>query len=122
MIQFRCWYCNKRYAKSEDSVGRPFVCSCAHRLKVPKKSGGSSRNRSLTDWLIEIVVYGGGGGILGFLLAIVIISQTGRVRIGMPYWGTGLILGLTLLGFLIGGFGGEKGINWIGRQIRRHEE
>jgi hypothetical protein len=122
MIQFRCWYCNRRFAKSEDQIGQSLVCSCKQRLRVPKKSGGSSRNRTVGEWAIEFAVYGGGGGILGFFLAIVILSQMARFRFGLGIGGWGLVLTLTAIGLILGGFGGERGINWIGRQIRNRED
>ena len=33
-----------------------------------------------------------------------------------------LIAGLTAAGFLAGTFGGERGVNWVGRMIRSREE
>ena len=55
---------------------------------------------------------------LGFGLGLLIVGQVGgRVRRAWL-----IIVGLTLAGFLIGGFGGERGINWIGRMIRDREQ
>jgi hypothetical protein len=120
MIQFRCWYCNKHLSRPESAMGERFVCSCAHRLKVPKRNFGNSRAKSALDWLIEGVVYGGGGALLGGGLGVVIAAGVGRVFAR----GIGLysIPTLTLAGFLIGLFGGERGINWIGRMIRDRED
>jgi hypothetical protein len=85
-------------------------------LRIPKKSNGPSRDRSWGDFAIEAVVYGGGGALLGFLGAFVVLFQFQAIAfIRQPR----LVIGLcTLLGFLIGLFGGEAGINWIGRRMR----
>ncbi len=119
MIPFRCWYCNRRHAKPEQQVGQRFTCSCQRRLRVPKRSGGNCRVRAAVDWLVEALVYGGGGALLGFGLAVVILSQVrgfGTVELGWT-----LVPGLTLAGFLVGLLGGERGINWVGRLIRQSE-
>jgi hypothetical protein len=118
MIHFRCWYCNKSYAVSEERAGERMTCTCKQRLRVPRRSGQSSRARTLADWGIELLVYGGGGALLGFLLAVVILS---RVVIIVRYSWV-LVAGLTLLGFLAGVLGGERGVNWIGSLIRRREQ
>lgn len=124
MIAFRCWYCGKRYAVTESRVGERIPCTCRHQLRVPRRSGGNSRVKTPTDWLVETLVYGGGGALLGCGLAFLILSQlprfmilTGRLRRGWV-----LLVGLTVLGFLFGTFGGERGVNWIGRMIREREE
>jgi hypothetical protein len=49
MINFRCWYCNRRYAVAEQRVGERLTCSCKSLLRVPRKSGGNCRVRTLTD-------------------------------------------------------------------------
>jgi hypothetical protein len=125
MIAFRCWYCGKRYAVAESRVGERITCTCSYLLRVPKRSGGNSRVKTATDWLVEVVVYGGGGAFLGCGLAFLILSQLPRVT------GRGLVPleaawafvgGLTLLGFLFGALGGERGVNWVGRMIRAREE
>jgi hypothetical protein len=125
MIQFRCWYCNKRYAKRDDQVGQQFTCSCQSPLRVPRVSGGNCKVKTLADWGIEAVVYGGGGALLGLGLAVLILS---RVRIGDRVVGgasfhtaAAILVGLTLVGFLAGLFGGEPGINWLGQWIRNRE-
>ncbi|OWK43806.1 hypothetical protein [Fimbriiglobus ruber] len=117
MIDFRCWYCNKRYFKQEAQIRSRFRCSCEHILKVPRQSGGYCRVRRPIDWLVEIVVYGGGGALLGFFLAIFIGSR-------LPFFRRSIYLigGLTLAGFLFGALGGERGINLIGRMIREREQ
>ncbi len=120
MIQFRCWYCNKHLTRPESAVGERFTCSCTHRLRVPRRNFGNSRAKTALDWLIEGVVYGGGGALLGGGLAVALVAILARFRVGR----LGLILipiG-TLGGFLIGLFGGERGINWIGRMIRGRED
>jgi hypothetical protein len=120
MILFRCWYCGKRYAVAEGRVGERITCSCKHLLKVPKASGGRTKVLRPVDLLIESVVYGGGGALLGLGLALLIVSRVPFFRLfGHTGW---TVAGLTLLGFLFGTFGGERGINWIGRMIREREE
>src|SRR5262249_50250058 len=116
MIQFRCWYCNKRYAVPEQRVGERITCTCSYLLRVPKRSGGICRIKTLTDWIIETVLYGGGGALLGFGLAVLILSQLRLMRLGWM-----LILVCTAAGFLLGSLGGERGIEWIGRIIRDRE-
>jgi hypothetical protein len=118
MIQFRCWYCNKHFSRPETAVGERFECACGRLLRVPRADFGNSRAKTLTDWVIEAVVYGGGGGLLGFGLGVVLCAGVARVFRSSAYV---LIPGLTLTGFLIGLFGGERGINWIGRMIRDSE-
>ena len=64
MINFRCWFCYRRYAKPAAEVGTRFVCGCRHALRVPRRSGGRSRVRTPLNVLVEVVVYGGGGGLI----------------------------------------------------------
>jgi hypothetical protein len=121
MINFRCWYCNRRYTKTEDRIGEQLTCSCERRLRVPARDGGNCRVRSLADWLVEAAVYGGGGALLGFGLAVLLLRW---VYVGSAMWlwyEWSLIAGLVLVGFLAGLFGGEAGVNWVGRMIRDHE-
>ena len=117
MIQFRCSCCGKRYARPEAQIGVTFTCTCKERLRVPRRSGANARCRTLGDVFIEFAVYGTGGGILGFLLGVVIVSRMYFVR---ERWL--LVVGLTLAGFLAGGVGGEAGVNWVGRMIREREQ
>jgi hypothetical protein len=124
MIEFRCWYCNKRYRMAEERVGEQFNCSCQSRLRVPRRSGGRCRVKSLSDWLVEAVVYGGGGALLGFGLAALILSQVaGRSGAGADVGARGwpVFAALTLLGFVAGTLGGERGMTWIGEMIRGQE-
>jgi hypothetical protein len=120
MIQFKCWYCDRRYSKSDEKIGQRFTCSCKFVLKVPKRSGGSCRVRSIADWLVQILVCGGGGALLGFGLALLIASRTGLVRVG--YVSIGLFAGLPIVGFLAGVITGERGLEWLGRLIREREK
>jgi hypothetical protein len=120
MINFRCWYCNRRYTKAEDRIGEGFTCSCERPLRVPARDGGSCRVRSLADWLVEAAVYGGCGAVLGLGLALLLLRY---VYVG-PWWfwyEWMMIGGFVLVGFLAGLFGGEAGINWVGRMIRDNE-
>ena len=61
MIQFRCWFCNKRYAVTDQRAGERLTCTCKRLLRVPRQDGGNSRARTWTDWIVEALVYGGGG-------------------------------------------------------------
>jgi hypothetical protein len=119
MIHFRCWFCNKRYTRAESCAGQRMQCSCERPLRVPRKSNGSSRARTLADWLIEALVYGGGGGLLGLGFGLLIVSQI-PWRVLEIAWI--VIPPLTVLGFLLGLFGGERAINWLGRLIRDQED
>jgi hypothetical protein len=119
-IAFRCWYCGRRYVIAPERAGQRLTCGCRHRLRVPRRSGGSSRARTPAEWLLEFVVYGGGGALLGLGLALLIVSQLRFVmRFGSVKW---TIVLLTVAGGLVGGLGGERGINWLGRLIRGWEE
>jgi hypothetical protein len=115
-IDFRCWYCNKRYTKPEAQIGTRFRCTCEHTLKVPRRSGGRCRVKTPLDWLVEVVVYGGGCALLGSGLGLMIASRVPYAR------GKGkLIVGLTLGGLVIGTIGGERAVNAVGRMIRDRE-
>src|SRR5262245_22337230 len=125
MIEFRCWYCNKRYKVPEERVGEQLDCSCQNRLRGPRRRGGRCRIKSLSDWLVEAVVYGGGGALVGFGLAALILGQVaGRSGAGAAVGARGwpIFVGLTLLGFVLGTLGGERGITWIGEMIRDQEK
>jgi len=120
MISFRCWYCNKSYLKPEDQVGDYFVCSCKNTLRVPKRSGGNCRVKTFTDRLVEAVVYGGAGSLLGFFLAVALFPPVwfpGRFGVRVA-----VVVGMTLLGFVLGLLTGEAGVNWVGRIIRDRQE
>lgn len=118
MTPFRCWFCNKYYWVDDARRGERFACSCGRRVKVPRRPNGSSRARSATDWLVEMVVYGGCGGLLGFGLGLLILSRVPFIRYGRRE----LVLGLTLVGLMAGAVFGETGLNWVGRRIRAREE
>jgi hypothetical protein len=118
MIHFRCSYCGKQYMVAESRIGELLTCSCKQMLKVPRRSGGSARYRTWSALFIEMLVYGGGGAVLFFLLGATLVYQAGtglRRTWFVP-------IGMALIGFLIGALGGEAGINWIGRKIRDHEQ
>jgi len=125
MIDFRCWYCNRRYSVVEKRVGQRITCGCQYALRVPKRSGGRCRVKTLTDWVVETVVYAGGGAFLGVGMGLLICTQV-VARFGQMsalYVPTISICGvLGLVGFLAGLFGGERGMNWLGRLIRAREE
>jgi hypothetical protein len=119
MIQFRCWHCNKAYMVAEDRVGERLACSCKARLRIPKESGGNCRVKSPTDWLVEGLVYGGGGALLGLGLALLVLSQWRGLAV--PARGWVIVPALTAVGFLAGLLGGERGVSWVGRLIRDRE-
>src|SRR5262245_51741031 len=121
MIHFRCWYCGRSLAVADERRGERRECTCGRRLRVPGRSGGSSRARTAVDWLIEVVVYGGGGALLGLGLGLVLVAAAPPYVLGL--WRRVAILGaLTLFGLLLGTFGGEAGVNWLGRLIREREQ
>jgi hypothetical protein len=120
MIQFRCWYCNKRYSVPEARIGQRLTCTCQRLLRVPRSSGGPCRVKTLTDWVVEGLVYGLGGGFVGMALAVLILSQS--YRFGVVYRAWVLVPALTLLGLLVGLLGGERGIGWLRRIIRDRED
>ena len=76
----------------------------------------SSRARPPGEWLIEFVIYGFGGAVLGFLLGLLMLRAVRGTS------GVLMVAGLTVAGFLLGGFGGEPAVNWVGRMIREREE
>jgi hypothetical protein len=115
MIKFRCPYCRRSYLVSEEKIGEKRQCGCGETLRVPRRSGGSARHRTVGQRLIEIFVYGFGGAFLGFLLGMMPLYTLGRYSFRLG-WQIGLYVAVA--GFLIGALGGEKGIDWIGRKLR----
>lgn len=119
MIQFRCWYCNRRYLKEERRIGERFTCFCKRLVRVPKNNNGNCRVLTWGDWLAETVVYAFGSALLAFLLGLIILSQWYPAVPRYRKWY--LVAALTLAGFLAGLFGGERTLNWLGRKIRDWE-
>ena len=103
MIQFRCWYCNKKYAVNSQHIGESITCTCTSTCAAPSAAAADARVKTPVDFLVEIVVYGLGGAFLGFGLAVLILSRAW-------FWnrGSGLtfVVTLTIVGFLAGLFGG----------------
>src|SRR5258708_1521030 len=85
MIHFRCWYCNKHY--SRPTAGERIACNCGHQLRVPRRNFGNSRTKTLGDWLVEALVYGGGGALLGLGAALII----GAIFVRIPFMRGGTI-------------------------------
>ena len=77
MIEFHCWYCNRRHTAPKGRVGERITCGCQYPLRVPKRSGGACRIKTGLDRFVEAAVYGGGGGLLGFALGFVLLSFGG---------------------------------------------
>jgi hypothetical protein len=111
MIEFRCWYCNRRHRAPEARIGERRACNCSHKLRVPKRSGGNCRVKTITDRLVEAVVYGGGGALLGLGLALVVLYCL--LRLALLEGGWVVLMGLPAAGFLIGFFGGEAGVRML---------
>jgi hypothetical protein len=122
-VFYRCPSCGKRSTVPEARAGERVTCTCGDRLRIPKQSGDARKVKGLVDRLVEFAVYGGGGGLLGFLFAFFVLSRLVVIsaRVGTSY-SLYLIAGCTLAGLLIGGLGGEPAINWIGRFIRSREQ
>ena len=121
LIRFRCWYCNRKHSAGWDQVGVRRVCNCGERYRVPRRAGISGRDRTVLDWILEFVIYGFGGGLLGLLFGFMLFRYSPwLIRRGVA----GLIFVgvMALVGFLAGGLFGERGINWIGSHVRGLEE
>jgi hypothetical protein len=116
MIAFRCWYCRRGFTRPADQVGSRLWCSCGSRLKIPRRTEGSSKPFAPLDWLIESLVYGGAGALIGFGLCIAIFS-----RLPFARRSTEIVLAVTLLGWLAGTIFGERGVNWMGQKMRDRE-
>ncbi|HEY1187963.1 MAG TPA: hypothetical protein VGE74_09910 [Gemmata sp.] len=116
MISFRCWFCNRAFARPGEQAGARFECRCGRRVKVPKRSGGSSKTRSLLDRLLEALIYGGAGAVIGFGLSVAILSRLVVFRRPAE-----VIAAVTAFGFVVGTAFGEGGINWIGQKLRDRE-
>ena len=116
MIHFRCWYCKRAIVRPEEQAGSRFACSCGRRAKVPRRSGGSSKVRSLTDWFVEALVYGGAGALVGFALSVAIFSRIPLFRRPIE-----VTIAMTAFGLLVGTLFGERGINWLGQKLRDRE-
>ena len=86
---------------------------------MPRRSGGRSRAWTVLDFVVETVVYGGGGALLGFGLGLLVVTRLPPIP-GKPT--KYIVVGCTLAGFLLGAVGGEPGINWIGQKIRDREQ
>jgi hypothetical protein len=117
MILFNCWYCNRRHTATEAQIGEKRSCGCGRMVRVPSRGGGPSTCKSVTEVLIERLVYGLGGGLIGLILGLVIAHEVATFRTWLYYIGA-----LTVTGLVAGALGGEAGINWIGRKMRQREE
>jgi hypothetical protein len=73
--------------------------------------------KSLADRLIERLVYGLGGGLIGFCLGG-FLGYRFFFMIGVFYF----VIAGTAVGFLAGALGGEAGLSWIGSKMRQREE
>ena len=121
MIKFRCPCCTRLHSVSASKIGATMLCSCQETLRVPSRSWGSAKYRSVGDRLIEVFVYGGGGAFLSVCLALLCIRLVLRAAPqGLGWWG--VLAGCAGLGFLVGAVGGERGIDLIGRMIRDRDE
>jgi hypothetical protein len=120
MVQFRCWYCWKKYSVKDSRIGEHITCACDRTLRVPKRDDGNCRVWTPIDWVVEIVVYGCGGALLGLGLSILIVWRF-MFFVGFTERLV-LIAALTVIGFLAGLFGGSRGIDWLGQMIRDRED
>src|SRR5262249_21980912 len=113
------WKCRRKHAKPVDKIGTQFKCSCDYDLRVPTKDDGNCRIKTVGDYVIEAVLCGGGGALLGFLLGAVIVSRIWLFDYWISVW---LIAILTISFGLVGFVGGERAIDVIGDMIRRQEQ
>lgn len=116
MIQFRCWFCNRAFFKSDEFAGQRFQCTCGRRVKVPQYSGRSSKSLSFGEWLIEALVYGGLCATFAFGLSFVVISRAALFRGNFTP-----LLVITLSGFIGGALFGERALNYFGQKVRNRE-
>jgi hypothetical protein len=116
MILFHCWFCNRMFLEPPKRAGARFRCSCGRRVKVPKRSGGSSKIVAGADRLIEALVYGAlcAAFALGFSFSAVSRSALFRANF------TPLLV-VTGGGFLVGALFGERALNYFGRKVRDRE-
>lgn len=116
MIPFRCWFCNRAYARPDGDAGARFECGCGRRAKVPYRPGGSSKVRSLTDALLEALVYGGACALIALVLSAAVFARIPLVRRPAE-----VVIGATAAGLLAGALFGERALNWLGRKLRDRE-
>ncbi len=119
-LGFRCWYCERLYRVEGSAAGEVRRCGCGSKYRVPRANGGDSRYRTLTDRLVEAVVYGGGGAIIGFGLSLLVLRLFFITRSGYGF-ALQLILVCTVGGLLAGLLLGEAGITMLGRWARARE-
>ena len=118
-IRFRCWWCNKRHTAGGDRFGERLACTCGERMRVPRWSGMSSRDKRLSDWCLEILVYGGGGAAAGFLIGVLVIiapsERPWNMRQLSTPWGVwaSLLGATTLIGFIAGFIAGVFRDPWV---------
>jgi hypothetical protein len=117
MIDFRCWYCNRRHRASKDRIGERITCHCGYPLRVPPRSGGNCRVKTLLDWLVEAVVYGGGCALLGLGIDALLFSRL-HIWLVEQYVALFILAAIPLAGFLFGFLGGERAVGWLVRAFR----
>lgn len=111
---YRCPWCDRAHHATAKHIGRVRQCQgCQTRLRVPAQNGVARRCPHWHERLIELVVYGFGGAFLAALPALLLT----RLLPSGSYFA--LVGGLAAAGFVIGGLGGERGVNWLGQQLRR---
>jgi len=121
MIGFRCWYCSRLIRVEVAAAGEVRRCGCGSRFRVPAGDGGDSRYRTLTDRLVELVVYGGGGALLGFGLALLLLRFVFIAT--RNFWlSSQIMLACMLIGLLAGALLGEAGVTMVGGWIRTREK
>jgi DNA-directed RNA polymerase subunit RPC12/RpoP len=114
MIHFRCWFCNRAFLMDADRTGARLRCrNCGARLKVPREAGGSSKYTSVTDRVVESLVYGGAGAVIGFVVWLLTFGRIPGVR---RRWE--ILAALVGFGLVVGVVFGERGIGWIGQKFR----
>jgi hypothetical protein len=121
MIEFRCWYCNRRRKEPKVRFGERITCGgCGYPLRVPRCTGGNCRIRTLTDLLVENLVYGGFGALMGMIPAYAwVIRMPRRGGLNFLYHSFDYWWVFPLCGWVIGIAAGNGWTRWLARLFRK---
>jgi hypothetical protein len=107
-------------------AGRPpgkwVVCGCGERFVLTSPSARPEPARNPADRVVEFFVYGLGGAVL-VLIPVAVLTSLTVWQVDASSLFTAVTAGIfgtaTVIGFLVGGLFGERGVNAIGRCLRR---